>query len=71
MLEVLIPKGLAAAVIAQSAIQKGVPGAEQLATPVLSIIIVSIAFTSLLVFLSSKFGFAGFGKMYFNLKKKF
>jgi len=60
-LEVLIPKGLAAAVIVQLAVSKQVPGAEQLVTPVLGVILISILLTGILVFLNGKEKFNGFG----------
>jgi NhaP-type Na+/H+ or K+/H+ antiporter len=62
-LEVLIPKGLAAAVIVQLAVSKQVPGAEQLVTPVLGVIFISILLTGILVFLNGKEKFNGFGSL--------
>ncbi|MCF7859226.1 MAG: cation:proton antiporter [Candidatus Cloacimonetes bacterium] len=63
-LEILIPKGLAAAVLVQLTIQKGVIGAENLVSPVLAIIFLSILLTSILVILNSKGLFNGFWKIY-------
>lgn len=58
-LETLIPKGLAAAVLAQLAIQEGVPGAETMGAVVLAVILVSIVLTSVLIFLNRQGRFNG------------
>lgn len=61
-LEILIPKGLAAAVLAGVAVQSGVLGAESqiLVNIVLSVILISIVLTSVLIFLAEKNLFRGF-----------
>ena len=51
-LKILIPKGLTAAVLAQVAIQKGIPRAQDFVNIVFSVVIVSIILTSILVFIS-------------------
>ncbi|MCC7574545.1 cation:proton antiporter [Candidatus Woesearchaeota archaeon] len=66
-LEILIPKGLAAAVLVNVTIQAGVPGTEQLAPPILAIILISIVLTSVLVPLTNKGYFKGFAQLF---KKK-
>ncbi|MCF7872157.1 cation:proton antiporter [Candidatus Woesearchaeota archaeon] len=58
-LEVLIPKGLAAAVLVQLAIQSGVPGADLMTAPVLAVVFLSILLTSILVILNGKGLFNG------------
>ncbi len=59
-LEVLVPKGLAAAVLAQLAVQQNVPNAEIIFDFVLGVILVSIIATSILAFLTEKNSFRGF-----------
>lgn len=59
LLEVLIPKGLAAAVLAQLALQSGIPGAGEVVNIVLSVVLLSIIFTSILAFMASKGWFTG------------
>lgn len=61
-LESLIPKGLAAAVLVQLAVQSGVLGdlAGEMVSLVLSVVLLSIVFTSLLVFFTEKGWFKGF-----------
>lgn len=68
-LEVLIPKGLAAAVLVQLTIQKGVPGAEALVGPVLAVIFLSILLTSILIILNSKGLFNGFWHIFTDNSK--
>lgn len=51
-IEALIPKGLAAAVLSQLAIQEGVPYAQEIASVVLAVILISIIISSVLVFLA-------------------
>ncbi len=62
ILEILIPKGLAAAVLAQLAVQSGLLGekAVEFGGLILSVVFLSIIFTSILVFLSQKEIFKGF-----------
>lgn len=67
-LEILIPKGLAAAVLVQLTIQRGVPGAEALVNPVLAVIFLSIMLTSILVILNSKGMFNGFWNLFVSKK---
>jgi potassium/hydrogen antiporter len=59
LLEVLIPKGLAAAVLAQLAAQSNIPGASDVVNIVLSVVLLSILLTSILVFLAEKNMFKG------------
>jgi len=62
LLEILIPKGLAAAVLAQLSVQSGVLGerATEFGSLILSVIFLSIFLTSILIFLTEKrFGFKG------------
>lgn len=63
-LEVLIPKGLAAAVIVQLAIQEEILNADKLVMPVMAIIFISIIMTTLLIFLNNKKIFNGFLPLY-------
>lgn len=59
-LQSLIPKGLAAAVLAQLAVQEGIAGAEQIVAVVLSVVFLSILLTSVLILLNQKGLFNGF-----------
>ena len=59
-IEILIPKGLAAAVLVNITIQEGVPGAEFMTGPILAIILLSILLTSFLVPLTKRGYFKGF-----------
>jgi cell volume regulation protein A len=62
LLEVMIPKGLAAAVLAGVAVQSQVLGtaSELFSNMILSVVILSILLTSILVFLAEKNMFKGF-----------
>ncbi len=62
ILEIMIPKGLAAAVIAGLAVQSGLLGdvAGEFVSLILSVVLLSIVFTSVLVFLADKGWFKGF-----------
>jgi len=62
LLEIMIPKGLAAAVLAGVAVQSGLLGtaAETFSNMILSVVILSILLTSILVFLTEKNIFKGF-----------
>lgn len=59
-LEILIPKGLAAAVLVNITIQEGIRGAETMIAPILAIVLLSIILTSILVPLAKKGYFKGF-----------
>ena len=61
-LEILIPKGLAAAVLAGVAVQSGVlgDGAGSFINMILSVVLLSILLTSILLFLTQKGWFKGF-----------
>jgi len=59
-LQALIPKGLAAAVLAQLAVQEGIAGAEQIVAVVLSVVFLSILLTSTMILLNQKGLFNGF-----------
>lgn len=67
-LEILIPKGLAAAVLVNITIQEGVPGAEVMVGPILAIILLSIILTSILVPLARKGYFKGFTYIFYKPK---
>ena len=62
LLEILIPKGLAAAVLAGVAVQSGVLGdlASSFTTMILSVVLISILFTSILMLLAQHNIFKGF-----------
>lgn len=62
ILEVLIPKGLAAAVLAQLVFQSGVLGdrGAEFASMILSVVFLSIVLTSILIFFTQKNWFKGF-----------
>ncbi len=51
IMESMVPKGLAAAVLAQVPMQYGIPDSDQILTPVFAAIFFTIALTTLLVFL--------------------
>jgi cell volume regulation protein A len=53
-LKILIPKGLTAAVLAQVAIQKGIPNEGNFVNIVFAVVIISIVITSILVFISQR-----------------
>ncbi len=59
-LEIMIPKGLAAAVLAQFAVQTAIPGAAEVVNMVLAVIATSIILTSVLVFCTERGWFEGF-----------
>ncbi len=59
IMESMVPKGLAAAVLAQIAVGEGLPNAEMLQTPVFSAIFFTIALTTALIFLVEHKGFRG------------
>jgi len=69
-LETIIPKGLAAAVLAGIAVQSGILGADtsQFINMILSVVLISIALTSVLVFATEKGWFKGF-MFFLNTKK--
>ncbi len=54
VMQAMVPKGLAAAVLAQVPLRAGIPGAEKFLTPVFAVIFFTILTTTLLVFLASK-----------------
>lgn len=54
IMEAMVPKGLSAAVLAQVPLQRGLPGAENFLTPVISTIFLTILFTTLFVFLAGR-----------------
>ena len=59
-MEVLIPKGLAAAVLVQLAVSEGIAGADLMVTPVFGVILMSILLTGVLIFLNGQGKFRGF-----------
>ncbi|MDD5193174.1 MAG: cation:proton antiporter [Candidatus Nanoarchaeia archaeon] len=54
ILKVMVPKGLAAAVLAELAIQNKIPGASDILSLVFSVILLSIIATSFLVFITQR-----------------
>jgi len=71
MLAVVIPRGLAAAVLASIPFQQGIPGGDTIQNIAYAIILISIIITSLLVFLIDKTKFNRFYSWFFsNLKAK-
>ena len=71
IMEIMIPKGLAAAVIAGIAVQSGYLGdsATNLVGIVLSVVLISIIITSITVFLTDKRWFRGFLPFLYNYTK--
>ncbi len=67
MLEILIPKGLAAAVLVQLAVQSEFPGAGEVVNTVLSVVLLSIIMTGILTFLTQKGWFTGFYALFRKL----
>lgn len=59
MLEVLAPKGLAAAVLAQLAVQNAIPGSETVVSVVIPTVVASILFTGAFAFLTERGWFVG------------
>ena len=68
-MEILTPKGLAAAVLAQLPAQYGVTHGEAFSTIVLSVIMFSILLSTIFVFVTEKGNFKGFASM-LDLRKK-
>jgi NhaP-type Na+/H+ or K+/H+ antiporter len=62
-MEILTPKGLAAAVLAQLPAQYGIAHGEQFSTIALSVIFFSILLSTIFVFLTEKGKFSGFANM--------
>jgi NhaP-type Na+/H+ or K+/H+ antiporter len=60
MLEIMVPKGLAAAVLAQLAVASNVPGAEKIVPIILAVVLISIVVTSVTALLSRNGKFRGF-----------
>lgn len=67
-LEILIPKGLAGAVLAGVAVQSGLLGefATDFANTILSVVLISIVLTSILVFMTEKKWFKGFIAIFYS-----
>jgi len=55
-LRVLVPRGLAAAVLARLVLIEAIPGTENLVNLVFSVILISVIFTSILVFITQRKG---------------
>ena len=70
VMESMIPKGLAAAVLAQVPAQAGIEGASQIITPVISTIFFTIVITTIMVFLSEKTGYPGTSGLVFKILGK-
>jgi len=68
MISVIIPRGLAAAVLASMPFQQGISGGDAIQNIAYTIILVSIVFTSLLVFLIDK---TKLSRFYFRIFSKF
>jgi NhaP-type Na+/H+ or K+/H+ antiporter len=62
-MEILTPKGLAAAVLAQLPAQYGITNGEQFSTIVLSVIFFSILISTIAVFMTEKGKFNGVSQM--------
>ena len=60
LVETLIPKGLAAAVLVQLPLQAGIAGAEKMVNIVLSVILLSILASTVFVFMVKKGTYKGF-----------
>ncbi|MFC1691797.1 cation:proton antiporter [Nanoarchaeota archaeon] len=71
ILESLIPKGLAAAILVQLPVQAGLPNSTFIANVVLSAVLFSIIISSILIFLIEQNYHASFGEIYRNLFKNF
>ena len=67
MVDGLVPKGLAAAVLAQLPAQMGIPGTELFADVVLSVILITILASTVFVFLVEKNMFGGITSWYSRL----
>ncbi len=63
-LEVLYPKGLSAAVLAQLPLQYGLPYAQMFSNVIISVITSSILLTIIMIFLAEKGIFFGFGRLF-------
>ncbi|MBI2137267.1 cation:proton antiporter [Candidatus Woesearchaeota archaeon] len=59
IMEAMVPKGLAAAVLAQITLQQGIKGAQNILTPVFSTIFFTVAVTTIMVFLIKHGKYAG------------
>lgn len=70
IMEVLVPKGLAAAVLAQLAIQQGIENAEAMSNIVLAVVFVSIVLASIFIFLISRGYMRGLSGLYGELWAK-
>jgi potassium/hydrogen antiporter len=70
-LEILNPKGLAAAILAQLPAQYGLPHGQEFSTVVLSVIVFSILITILTVFLAERGMYSGAGDLLTRLRKIF
>lgn len=66
MLSAVIPRGLAAAVLASIPFQQGISGGETIQNIAYSVVLISIAMTSLLVFLIDKTKMAAFYDWFFS-----
>ena len=67
VMESMIPKGLAAAVLAQIPSQYGIPGADQIITPVISTIFFTIVITTIMIFISEKTRYPGTSALFFRI----
>jgi len=67
-MEGMVPKGLAAAVLAQIPIQQGIPGGERFLTPVVATIFFSILVTTVMIYFIQKGSFPGTSYYYNKLR---
>jgi NhaP-type Na+/H+ or K+/H+ antiporter len=70
VVDALVPKGLAAAVLAQLPAAAGIPGTELFADIVLAAVLISIIMSTVLVFLAEKGIFMGLSRTYLTLLGK-
>jgi NhaP-type Na+/H+ or K+/H+ antiporter len=66
MLSVVVPRGLAAAVLASIPFQQGISGGEDIQNIAYSVILISIILTSILVFLIDKTRLVHFYNWFFS-----
>jgi potassium/hydrogen antiporter len=70
VVDALIPKGLAAAILAQIPAAAGVPGTELFADIVLAVVLISILLSTILVFLAERGIFMGLSNVYLGILGK-
>ncbi|MBU0535954.1 MAG: hypothetical protein KKE20_03245, partial [Nanoarchaeota archaeon] len=70
VIDSLVPKGLAAAVLAQFPVQAGIPGTEMFSDIVLSAILISIVTSTIFIWLAQKNVWPGFTRIYLKILGK-